>query len=51
MAALVAIPMHAYHLNDTVVAIQVLLALGGCFLLEYFFLFVRALRLSLFPNL
>ena len=37
LAALVAIPVHVFHLNEGWVAVLVLIALGGCFLLEYLF--------------
>jgi len=50
LASLVAIPMHVYHLNDIWVAILVLLALGGSFLLEYFFLFVLHVTAESLPE-
>jgi hypothetical protein len=40
LAALVAIPVYALHVTDYWLAFLVLLALGGCFVLEYLFLYL-----------
>ena len=40
LAALVAIPVYVLHITDYWLAFLVLLALGGCFLLEYLFLYL-----------
>jgi hypothetical protein len=40
LAALVVVPVHVFHFSDFWLALLVLLALGGSFLLEYFFLYL-----------
>jgi hypothetical protein len=49
IAALVAVPIHLLHFNDFWLAVLVLLALGGCFLLEYLFLYLLRVTAAALP--
>jgi hypothetical protein len=50
LAALVEIPIHVFHLNEVWVAVLVLIALGGCFLLEYAFLHLLRVAADSLPE-
>ena len=50
LAAMVEIPIHVFHLNDIWVAVLVLLALAGCFLLEYAFLHLLRVAADSLPE-
>lgn len=52
LTALVAVPINVFHVTDFWLALLVLLSLGGCFLLEYLFLYLlRVAADSLPPSL
>jgi hypothetical protein len=50
LAAVVAIPVHVFRLSDIWVALLILLALGGCFLLEYLFLYLLGVAAESLPE-
>lgn len=49
LAALVIVPVDVFHLTDFWLALLVLLALGGCFVLEYLFLYLLRVAAASLP--
>jgi hypothetical protein len=49
LTAFVAIPINAFHVTDFWLALLVLLSLGGCFLLEYLFLYLLRVTADSLP--
>ena len=47
--ALVLVPAYVFHASDTLLALLVLVALGGCFLLEYVFLYLLRITAESLP--
>jgi hypothetical protein len=50
LTALVAIPINVFHVSDFWLALLVLLSLGGCFLLEYLFLYLLRVTADSLPS-
>ena len=50
LAALVIVPVDVFHFTDFWLALLVLLALGGCFLLEYLFLYLLRVAADSLPS-
>ena len=46
---LVLVPAYVFHASDTLLALLVLVALGGCFLLEYVFLYLLRVTAEALP--
>jgi hypothetical protein len=49
LAIMVAVPVNYFHVSDPWLALLVLVALGGCFLLEYVFLYVLRVAADSLP--
>jgi hypothetical protein len=50
LAALVAIPAYVFHASDAWLVVLVTVALGGCFLLEYVFLYILRVTAESLPE-
>ncbi len=50
LAAMVEIPVNNFRLNEFWLSFLVLLALGGCFLLEYVFLYILRVAVEVLPE-
>ncbi len=49
LAVLVAVPVNVFHVTDYLLAPLVLVSLGGCFLLEYLFLYLLRVTAESLP--
>ena len=49
LAVVVAVPINVFHVTDFWLALLVLLSLGGCFLLEYLFLYLLRITADSLP--
>jgi hypothetical protein len=50
LAIMVAVPVNYFHVSDPWLALLVVVALGGCFLLEYVFLYVLRVAADSLPT-